>query len=301
MAAPASGVDLLACATRTINALAGHDRERATEHFMTHVSRPFKIKHTTLPLFVIHATTLDLPQFEQHLQAHLAQDPGFFAGSPVALSLDSIVDSDAAPDFAGVAALLKRHDVALAGVVGGSDEQRNAALLAGLALFQNSPAVQSRPDLPTSPAEEDRADRPAADDVSEPVAVEPIPADVPSAGKAEPQPSTRRYLTRVVDRPIRAGQRVQSDGGDLVVLAAVNPGAELIADGNIHVYAALRGRALAGARGDEAARIFVQQLEAELVSIAGYFRVFVDGIPEQLRGVPVQIYLDGTELRVERL
>jgi septum site-determining protein MinC len=100
---------------------------------------------------------------------------------------------------------------------------------------------------------------------------------------------------------VRTGQRIHAEAGDLVVLAVVNAGAELIADGNIHVYAPLRGRALAGARGDPAARIFTQCMEAELVSIAGYFQVFEEGIPVQLRSKPVQIYLKEEKLTLHPL
>ena len=92
-----------------------------------------------------------------------------------------------------------------------------------------------------------------------------------------------------------AGQIVVADEGrDAIALAAVNQGAELIADGNIHVYAALRGRALAGARGNDQARIFCQRLEAELISIAGVY-VSADELPKDKLGKPAQIYLrDGS-------
>jgi septum site-determining protein MinC len=85
------------------------------------------------------------------------------------------------------------------------------------------------------------------------------------------------------------------------VLAIVNAGAELIADGDIHIYAPLRGRALAGAHGNQDARIFVHQLEAELISIAGCFQVFENGVPENVRGKPAQVRLDGTRLILEPL
>jgi septum site-determining protein MinC len=105
----------------------------------------------------------------------------------------------------------------------------------------------------------------------------------------------------VIDKPVRTGQRIHAEGGDLVVLAIVNAGAELIADGDIHVYAPLRGRALAGARGDTSARIFAQCMEAELVSIAGYFQVFEEGLPAALRSKPVQVFLDGERVTMAAL
>ncbi|MFZ3261694.1 MAG: septum site-determining protein MinC, partial [Thiobacillus sp.] len=97
--------------------------------------------------------------------------------------------------------------------------------------------------------------------------------------------------TRIIDKPLRSGQRVYAAGGDIVVLAAVNPGAEVIADGSIHVYAPLKGRALAGARGDVTARIFTTHLEAELVSIAGVYRTFDTALDATVAKKPAQIRL----------
>jgi septum site-determining protein MinC len=106
--------------------------------------------------------------------------------------------------------------------------------------------------------------------------------------------------TLVHTHPVRSGQRAYARAGDLVVTATVGAGAEVIADGCVHVYGALRGRAVAGARGDTAARVFCQEFHAELVSIAGVFRVF-ETLPPELAGKPVQAWLDGDDLRFERL
>jgi septum site-determining protein MinC len=105
----------------------------------------------------------------------------------------------------------------------------------------------------------------------------------------------------VIDKPVRTGQRIYAEGANLVVLAIVNAGAELIADGDIHVYAPMRGRAIAGARGNESARIFVHGMEAELLSIAGCFKVFEDGIPENVRAKPAQVHLEGSRLLIQPL
>jgi septum site-determining protein MinC len=105
----------------------------------------------------------------------------------------------------------------------------------------------------------------------------------------------------IVDTPVRAGQRIYARGGDLVVTAVVNSGAELIADGSIHVYAPLRGRALAGATGNGDARIFALSMEAELVSIAGTYRTFENELPKDLAQKPVQVRLIGDRLEVRAL
>jgi septum site-determining protein MinC len=105
--------------------------------------------------------------------------------------------------------------------------------------------------------------------------------------------------SRLITQPVRSGTQIYARDADLVVTAPVSAGAEIMADGNIHVYAALRGRALAGAGGDVEARIFCSRLEAELVSIAGNYLVS-DQIPPEYRGLPVQIALVDDRLTIER-
>ena len=100
----------------------------------------------------------------------------------------------------------------------------------------------------------------------------------------------------IVDRPLRSGQQVYARGRDLVVRSRVNPGAEVIADGHIHVYAPLRGKAIAGARGDVEARILTLCLEPELVSIAGVYRTSENPLPDSLHGKPAQIRLADDKL-----
>lgn len=114
---------------------------------------------------------------------------------------------------------------------------------------------------------------------------------VANTTKRSPSPKTL-----YIDRPVRTGQQIYAKEGDLVVLAVVSAGAEVIADGNIHVYAPLRGRALAGARGNTAARIFTRSMEAELVSIAGVYRTIEQALPESINNQPTQIFLDDQRL-----
>ena len=117
----------------------------------------------------------------------------------------------------------------------------------------------------------------------------------------EPRPAAPVATIGLVhDKPVRSGQQVYARGRDLILGALVGNGAEVIADGSIHVYGALRGRALAGAQGDTSARIYCQEFHAELVSIAGHYRVFED-IPADLRGHPVQAWLDGEKLLLKKL
>lgn len=115
-------------------------------------------------------------------------------------------------------------------------------------------------------------------------------------GQSESRP--QRQPTRVIDTPVRSGQQVYARGTDLVVTAAVSEGAEVLADGHIHVYGALRGRALAGASGDAGARIFCRRFEAELVAVAGNYKVAED-MDEVLRGKAVQVRMEGDNLLMD--
>ena len=105
----------------------------------------------------------------------------------------------------------------------------------------------------------------------------------------------------VIDTPVRAGQRIYARGADLVITDIVNSGAEVIADGNIHVYAPLYGRALAGANGNDSARIFAISMEPELVSINGVYRTFENGLPSAYKKQPVQIRMSGDRLDISLL
>jgi septum site-determining protein MinC len=138
---------------------------------------------------------------------------------------------------------------------------------------------------------------------------EPIPAPVETAPAPVPEPAPAHapaappapVHAMIVDTPVRAGQRIYARGTDLIITATVNNGAEIIADGSIHVYAPLHGRALAGASGNADARIFALQMEPELVSIAGVYRTFDEGFPAELSRQAVQIRLVGDRIDISSL
>jgi septum site-determining protein MinC len=145
----------------------------------------------------------------------------------------------------------------------------------------------------------------------EPVSGSSVPAATPATTEASPaKPSTVSTATKQVtaksgpglvhSTPVRSGQQVYADNRDLTVVSTVGAGAEVIADGSIHIYGPLRGRALAGAQGDESARIFCREFHAELVAVAGHYKVLED-IPAELRGKPVQVWLDQGQLKLAAL
>ena len=223
-------------------------------------------------VMVVRAGMLRDPAFANEMAQQVERSPRFFQHAPVVLDLKG-ADGFAAPEeFIEAGELLREHTLALVGVQNAEPAQLVAAAAAGLASFAPSATQPSR-----------RAPRPAAA-----AAAAPPPASPPP-----------RAAARLITTPVRSGTQIYARGTDLIVIASVSPGAELVADGNIHVYGPLRGRALAGASGDTAARIFCSRLEAELVSIAGRYLVSEQLPPEQ-RGSPVQIALVDDRLTVTR-
>lgn len=273
----------------------------------------FKIKNANFNLFVLHINTTKIDKLKSELKTRLTQTPDFFSNAPIVLGLAAIADAGVTPDFAELVSFMHALGMRTAGVVGGSPEQREAAVQAGLGLFSDAPA---RPAQQTASAPEPDTNTTIQPIIQTTIQLQPeLPGLEMGVEKAEPEsgkPSPDAEIeasrpdkssaistlrpTMVIDKPVRTGQRIYAEGADLVVLAMVNAGAELIADGDIHIYAPLRGKAIAGAHGNLGARIFVQRLEAELISIAGCFQVFENGVPESVRGKPAQIRLDGTRL-----
>jgi septum site-determining protein MinC len=224
-------------------------------------------------VMVVRAGMLRDAAFAYELGQQVERSPRFFQQAPVVLDLKGAEGFTAAAEFDEARQLLREHTLTLVGVQNAEPAQLEAAAAANLASFAPS-ATQ-----PTRRA----ASRAAA---AAPVAA---PAAAPSS----------RATARLVTTPVRSGTQVYARGTDLVVIAAVSPGAELVADGNIHVYGPLRGRALAGASGDTGARIFCSRLEAELVSIAGRYLVN-EQLPAEQQGLAVQIALVDDRLTVTR-
>ena len=226
----------------------------------------FELKGSRFTLSVLNLHSTDLAAVDERLAATVAQAPDFLAQAPVVLEPAAGLDTDAL-DLAALTELLRHHGLVPVGLRGGDEALRQRAGAAGLALLGETGGASAR---------------------SAPASQETVPAEAP------------RRSARVVDKPVRSGQQVYAEGGDLVVLGAVSAGAEVIADGSIHVYGTLRGRALAGARGDETARIFCQAMEPELVSIAGCYRLFEEPDP-QAHGHTAQVRLDGERLIIDTL
>lgn len=231
-----------------------------------------EIKGSTFTLPVLRLYSADVQAIGEDLSQRLAQHVSFFENAPMVIDLEHLKDDDGVLEFSILAALLRCHQLVPVAVRQGTEQQQQAAIDAGLAVLKGgSPAPANKP-------------------------IEPEPK---SEAPAIPQVVARP--TRVVRQPVRSGQQIYAQGGDLIVLAPVNPGAEVIADGNIHVYAPLRGRAMAGVMGDVNARIFTQSMGAELLAIAGHYQVYEESLPAAIRGKAVQVYLEGTQLLITPL
>lgn len=212
----------------------------------------FELKASSLTVPVLRLFGTDMESVAAGLAEKAKQTPDFFHNAPIVIDLSGLGAAASEVNLPLLIGLIRGMGMLPVGVQGGSADQHATAELLELAVLGNRPTAVRQPPKPTA--------------------------------AAAPAGST------LVTRPIRSGQRVYARGGDLIVIAAVSSGAELFADGNIHVYGALRGRAMAGVKGNSEARIFCQALVADLVAIAGRYQVNEDMEAEYL-GCSVQVFL----------
>jgi len=232
----------------------------------------------TLPILKLSSCDLDL--IEKDLTLRLATAQSFFKNAPVVIDLEFTHDLRPEIRFSQLEALLRKHQLVPVGVQNGTQQQNTAAINAGFAILTGQSVDRI--------IEQKSFDQSSGDESSK--QQEAMPKVTTSIVMSE--------ASKMISQPIRSGQRTYAKGGDLVLLGAVNAGAEVMADGNLHIYAPLRGRALAGLDGNTESRIFCQSLEAELVAIAGNYRVFEDNIPTEIYRKPVQIFLEGEQLKI---
>jgi septum site-determining protein MinC len=239
----------------------------------------FEIKSANLPLVALLLKSADLDRLGAELSQRFGDMPDFFDHDPLVLDLFplQVADPGAALDFSTLLPLLRQYRLNPLAVRGGDEAQMAQAVAAGLTPANDALVQRAAPQPEVSPA------------------AEPVPELI-----QQPAPGAL-----VIDKPLRSGQQVYARGRDLVVMAMVNPGAEVIADGHIHVYAPLRGKAIAGARGNADARIFALSMAPELISIAGIYRTSEVDLPEAILGKAAQVRLvpgpDGDKLTIEPL
>jgi septum site-determining protein MinC len=258
----------------------------------------FRIKGTMPALTMLCLLTEDIEAIERQLVEHLSQMPQFFLHAPVVVDLDALGDTRV--DLARLGELLRRHRLVPVAVREPSEVQRERAIAAGWGLLQNTSAPAKRPSAARREREEEQSPLDDVEVVAQPAPAAPKRTGAKTEGVPPQNPSEPQLAGLSIRMPVRSGQVIYAVGGDLVVLAAVSSGAELIADGNIHVYAPLRGRAYAGAHDNAEASIFCMSLEAEFLSVAGHY-LLAEEIPKDHRGKPARVHLKDGELVVTRL
>ena len=239
-------------------------------------SQAVELKGTVFTLSVLKLNTSDVKAIVSTLHQRLQQAPGFFRYAPIVIDLAVLEKDNAAIDFADLVRSLRALLLIPVGVRHGTSQQKEHAQSAGLALMQGGTMPPPAP----APAPAKKAPEPP------PAAVE--------------QPKPEIINSKIVTTPIRSGQQIYAKG-DLILLAAVNAGAEVLAEGNIHAYAPLRGRALAGISGRRDCHIFSHCLEAELLSIAGQYRVIENDLPPEVKSKPAHVYLESERLTIRPL
>ena len=233
-------------------------------NFSPQAAKAFELKGRMLTLSVLRLLTPDLDLFSCQLDAKIATAPDLFQNFPVLLDFEALSpEAQRAFDIARLDRLLRERSFVPVGMRGAGEVLCGIAAGVGIGVMSGALGTGRRKSTKESAA----------------------------------APHT---ANRLVTEPVRSGQQVYAKDGDLIVVSTVSPGAEIMADGNIHVYGALRGRALAGVNGDASARIFCRELDAELVSIAGHYWIS-EKIQESDRGTPVQIVLRGESLAIEPL
>ncbi|MGQ9658608.1 MAG: septum site-determining protein MinC [Thermochromatium sp.] len=253
----------------------------------------FELKAANFTLPIIRLLDGDIETLASQLGAKVERAPEFFRNTPVVIDLSGLTKDRDPIELSRLVDLLRGYGMIPVGIRGADAKQMAVAEALELAILRDSYIKRTRSvgELTGDPEPE-----------SGPASAAARPNDRPQASPETAQPRAARQSPgfTLITKPVRSGQRIYAAGGDLSIIAPVSSGAELMADGNIHVYGPLRGRALAGMNGNTEARIFCHDLQAELISIAGHYRVS-EGIPDELRGIPVQVFLDQKILRIEKL
>lgn len=228
-----------------------------------------ELKGSLFPLSVLYCQDFSVASLRQELSNKLAQAPGFFTQAPVVISVENC---EQIPDFNAIKQLFAELQLVLVGVCGADATLKKAAHAAGLAALQP----------------------PKAGKAAEPAKAAPAAAVTPAA------PTVITTENKTLEQNIRSGQQIYVKGADLIIRGTVGAGAEVIADGNIHIYGALRGKAIAGASGDASKKIYCYNMQPELISIAGNYWLS-DTLQGDYWGKPVCIGLQDGQLMLAEL
>ncbi|AKP73618.2 Septum site-determining protein MinC [Piscirickettsia salmonis] len=251
-----------------------------------------QLKGSLFTLTVLLIYNSDINQLEKELQEKVKYAPHFFQHTPTVLDISQFKPAEV-PDFFSIQACCRRLGLIPVAVRGGNQTQHMGAQHAGFAILpaaKEEPAVKKTVTIASKQQRQEPSARsPSAQ--SQSVTADKAPSVTETTSKAK---------NKIITKPVRSGQQIYNGEGDLIILSSVSPGAELIADGNIHVYGTLKGRALAGVNGNQHARIFCGRLEAELISIAGQYKINEE-IQCYSQDNHLQIYLEHNQLLIRPL
>lgn len=243
------------------------------------------LKGSLFTLSVLHLSQDDLPKLKDKLKVKIEQAPGFFYRAPIVVNIDKL--NDVTLDFAEIIGIINEMDLVLVGISGGSNNQKQQAKALGLAVLTGSKETPTAMQATDKAAPIEKVVEKVVETVVEKVVEKTVEKSVFEPAKE-------------VKQNIRSGQQIYAQDTDLIIIGSVGHGAEVIADGNIHVYGTLRGRAIAGAKGNKEAKIYCQNLKAELVSIGGNY-MMSEALQSQLWDKPANIALFEEKIVVSEL
>lgn len=274
----------------------------------------FELKGSLFTLTVLQLFEDDLSRLESQLKERVKMAPGFFNHTPLVIDLHELAEDKQDMDFFALRELLLSLSIIPVGIKGAVKSVHTQLEAAGMAVLaeakKNRTKTEPRPQA-ISTAEKQSCEEPQSSTTEQ----QTTPAETQSQtteaqsqiDSQEPDRPQERAETipaiqpaKIVRQTIRSGRQIYAPGGDLVIIGSVSAGAEILADGNIHIYGTLRGRALAGVRGDHNASIFCHSLQSELISIAGIY-LLSDDIPDDKIGDSVQVYLENEKLQIQAI
>lgn len=245
------------------------------------MEQTFQLKGKLFTLSVLQVESTNLGKFEKDLRSKIKLAPNFFNNTPIVVDLHKIENNKEDLDILALQEVLKNHKLIPVGYKCTSEKFITKISNLQLPIIKEARATAQA-------SNQDKLTKTKGIDKNNETIL--------------PASRTQNKNTVIIENPVRSGQQIHAPDGDLIILSSVSPGAELIAEGSIHVYGALRGRALAGLNGDTEARVFCKKLEADLVSIAGQYKLFEEPIREQNeQTAPKQIYLKNGQLIIDKL
>ncbi|MGY0217695.1 septum site-determining protein MinC [Endozoicomonadaceae bacterium StTr2] len=265
-------------------------------HDLQQESTCFRLKGGLVALTTIELLNFTPEAFQRQLSKTIENAPRFFEQSPVILALEKLEPSHQFIDFHSLRALCKNYGIILVAIRGGTESHRAVAQTAGLAWLPAAKVKESKNDKITENKNDGNVILMSQHQLRLELNNNAIDDNMSEKQPATPSASS---AAKVITTPVRSGQQIHSDG-DLIVFGQVSTGAELLAAGNIHVYGALRGRALAGIERNNHARIFCHSFEAELVSIGGNYKLISEQDKKYWKK-PFQAYLVEDKLHLEAL